>query len=146
MKTGDAGRALIKEFEGFSPEPYLCPAGLPTIGYGSLFDDGVRVTMGHRAISEDEAEALLAADLKTAESGVSRLVSVPLAQNQFDALVSFAYNLGAASLMSSTLLRKLNAGDYNDAADELPRWVYAGGRVLPGLVRRRNAEQRLFLS
>ena len=102
--------------------------------------------MGHRAISEDEAEALLAADLKTAESGVSRLVSVPLAQNQFDALVSFAYNLGAASLMSSTLLRKLNAGDYNDAADELPRWVYAGGRVLPGLVRRRNAEQRLFLS
>ena len=144
MKTGDAGRNLIKEFEGFSATPYLCPAGYWTIGYGSIYDSGVRVTMEHPAISEDEGEALLAADLKTAGGGVSRLVSVPLTQSQFDALVSFTFNLGVASLMSSTLLRKLNRGD--DAADEFPRWIYGGGRILPGLVRRREAERQLFLS
>lgn len=142
MKTSQAGIDLIKLFEGFRAEPYLCPAGVATLGYGTT----AGVTMDTPPVTEDEAEALLALDLRRFERAVSRLCPVPLTQGQFDALVSFSYNLGAGALQSSTLRRKLLRGDYEGAADEFPRWVYAGrARRLAGLVRRRAAERALFL-
>ncbi len=146
MKTSDKGLALIKQFEGFSARPYLCPAGVPTIGYGATYyPDGRRVTMQDKPVSEADATAMLRSMLASYEAGVSRYVQVPLTQGQFDALVSFAYNLGLAALKSSTLLRLLNARNYAGAAAQFPRWNRAGGKVLPGLTRRREAERVMFL-
>jgi lysozyme len=146
VKTGEAGLEIIKMFEGFRSEPYLCPAGVATIGFGSTRGvDGNRVTLEHGAISRDEAEEMLAHDLQNVEKSVGRLIRVPLTQNQFDALVSFTYNLGSGRLQSSTLRSKLNREDYEGAADEFPKWVKAGGRVLPGLVKRRVVERRIFM-
>lgn len=127
-------------FEGFKSEAYRDSAGVWTIGYGST--KGVHA--GQR-ITRDQAAIRLADDVSQAESAVSRLVAVPLTQCQFDALVSFVYNLGAGGLAKSTLLKRLNAGDYSVAADEFMKWVKAGGRRLQGLVRRRAAERALFL-
>lgn len=138
----DAGVRLVQEFEGLRLDAYLCPAGIPTIGYGATGPD-IRMGM---TWTEDQAEERLADDLAKFCDGVDRLVRVPLTNNQFAALVSFAYNVGLGALAGSTLLRKLNAGDYQGAADQLPRWARGGGRVLPGLVRRRDAERDLFLS
>lgn len=107
--------------------------------------DGKPIRPG-MSIKEETAERLLRTGLVGYESDVSKLVKVKLTQGQFDALVSFAYNLGARGLSTSALLQKLNAGDYAGAADELPRWNKAGGKVLPGLTRRREAERALFLS
>lgn len=138
---------LIKHFEGFSAKPYLCPAGVPTIGYGSTRDtDGKPITMSHKPITEVEAANLLRATLVTYENAVNRYVKVELNQNQFDALVDFAYNAGAKNLLGSTLLKKLNKGDYLGASKEFSRWVYAGSKKLNGLVRRREAERQLFIS
>lgn len=138
---------LIKHFEGFSAKPYLCPAGVPTIGYGSTRDtDGKPISMQHPAITETQAKALLMATLTTYENAVNRYVKVPLNQNQFDALVDFAYNAGAKNLLSSTLLKKLNAGDYTGASNEFAKWVYAGSKKLNGLIRRRQAERDLFVA
>lgn len=146
MKTSDRGLALIKQFEGFSARPYLCPAGVPTIGYGATYyPDGRRVTMQDKPVSEADATAMLRSMLASYEAGVTRYVSVPLTQGQFDALVSFAYNLGLAALKSSTLLRLLNLRDYAGAAAQFARWNRAGGKVLPGLTRRREAERVMFL-
>ena len=146
MKTSDKGVALIKQFEGFSAKPYLCPAGVPTIGYGATYyPDGKRVTMADRPVSEADATAMLRSMLASYEAGVSRYVLVPVTQGQFDALVSFAYNLGLSALKSSTLLRLLNARDYAGAAAQFARWNRAGGKVLPGLTRRREAERKLFV-
>lgn len=139
MKTSPKGISLIKEFEGLSLDAYLCSAGVMTIGYGHT--GGVQ--KGDR-ITEKKAEELLQDDLKKFENGVLRLVRVPLNQNQFDALVSFAFNLGVGNLGKSTLLRKLNGGDFAGAATEFVRWNKAGGRELAGLTRRRNAEAELF--
>ena len=141
MKISPAGIALVKQFEGLRLEPYYCSAGVLTIGYGST---GAHVVAG-KAITEAEAEALLVKDLARFEAGVSELVKVKLSQNQFDALVSFAFNCGEGALAESTLLRKLNAGeDPNTTAKaELPRWTNNG---LAGLVRRRAAEVELFCS
>jgi lysozyme len=136
------GIDLIKEFEGEELTAYLCPAGVWTIGVGHTGDD---VKSG-LTISAAQSEALLRKDLTRFEKGVSRLVKVPLTQHQFDALVSFAFNLGLGALGRSTLLRLLNAGDYEGAADQFKRWNKAGGRVLAGLVRRRAAEAALFRS
>lgn len=131
----------IKHFEGFRSKPYRCPAGVPTIGYGHT--DGVRMT--DPAITEAQAEELLRMDLQAFAAGVNRLVRVALTQGQFDALVSFAYNVGLGNLQRSTLLKKLNAGDYSGAAAEFGRWTKAAdGQQLPGLVRRRAAERALF--
>ncbi|MGR2664258.1 lysozyme [Chromobacterium haemolyticum] len=141
MKTSNAGIMLIKSFEGLKLVAYKCPAGIWTIGYGHTGPD---VTPG-QVITQAQADALLARDLERFEAGVSRLVSVQLNQNQFDALVSFAYNLGLGALQGSTLLRLLNAGDYAGAAAQFPRWNKASGKELPGLTRRRAAEQALFL-
>lgn len=139
MHISDAGLALIRQSEGLRLRAYLCPAGIPTIGYGST----AGVKMG-QTITAERAEELLREDLRQFEAAVSRLVKVPLSQGQFDALTSFAFNLGAKSLEKSTLLRLLNAGDYPGAAAQFDRWVYASGKKLSGLVKRRAAERALF--
>ena len=146
MKTSNAGLALIKKYEGFSAKPYLCPAKIPTIGYGmTVYPDGRKVTMRDPAITEAQASEGLVALLKRYEDAVDRYVQVPLSQNQFDALVSFCYNVGAGNLQTSTLMRVLNNGQYKAAADQLLRWNRGGGRVLQGLVRRRAEERQMFL-
>lgn len=146
MQTSDKGIALIKEFEGCKLTAYQDSVGVWTIGYGWTQPvDGKPIRAG-MTINQETAERLLKTGLVSYESDVSRLVKVGLTQGQFDALVSFTYNLGARSLSTSTLLRKLNAGDYVGAADEFMRWNKAGGKVLNGLTRRREAERALFLS
>lgn len=146
MQTSDKGIALIKEFEGCKLTAYQDSVGVWTIGYGWTQPvDGKPVRAG-MTIKQETAERLLKTGLVSYESDVSRLVKVGLTQGQFDALVSFTYNLGARSLSTSTLLRKLNASDYAGAADEFLRWNKAGGKVLNGLTRRREAERALFLS
>lgn len=146
MQTSDKGIALIKQFEGCKLTAYQDSVGVWTIGYGWTQPvDGKPIRAG-MTIKQETAERLLKTGLVSYEIDVSRLVKVSLTQGQFDALVSFTYNLGARSLSTSTLLRKLNAGDYAGAADEFLRWNKAGGKVLNGLTRRREAERTLFLS
>ncbi|HDN2546986.1 TPA: lysozyme [Enterobacter asburiae] len=146
MQTSDKGLALIKQFEGCKLTAYQDSVGVWTIGYGWTQPvDGKPIRAG-MTIKQETAERLLKTGLVSYESDVSRLVKVDLTQGQFDALVSFTYNLGARSLSTSTLLRKLNASDYAGAADEFLRWNKAGGKVLNGLARRREAERALFLS
>jgi lysozyme len=146
MKTGLNGLNLIKEKEGLRLKPYLCSAGVATIGYGStMYADGRKVTLKDAAITESQALELLANTLDKYEKAVNDYVKVPLTQNEFDALVSFTYNLGAGNLLSSTLLKKLNAGDKAGAANQFEVWNKAGGKVLQGLVTRRAAEKALFL-
>jgi len=138
---------LIKLSEGFSSKPYYCPAGIPTIGYGSTRDtDGKPITMSHPPITEQQAYNLCLATLKTYEDAVNRYVQVPINSNQFDALVDFAYNMGTGALKTSTLLKKLNKEDYVGASEEFGKWVYGGGKKLKGLVTRRQREKELFLS
>ena len=147
MKASDKAIALIKQFEGFRAAPYRCPAGIPTIGYGSTrYADGVAVKLTDPPISEAQAVEIMRATLGTYEDAVNRYASIPLNQNQFDALTDFAYNAGAQNLRTSTLLKKLNLGDMAGAAREFGRWVNGGGKRLAGLVNRRAAEQALFLS
>ena len=146
MQTSDKGIALIKQFEGCKLTAYQDSVGVWTIGYGWTQPvDGKPIRAG-MTIKQETADRLLKTGLVSYESDVSRLVKVGLTQGQFDALVSFTYNLGARSLSTSTLLRKLNAGDYAGAADEFMHWNKAGGKVLNGLTRRREAERALFLS
>ncbi|EPC0985435.1 lysozyme [Enterobacter hormaechei] len=146
MQTSDKGIALIKQFEGCKLTAYQDSVGIWTIGYGWTQPvDGKPIRAG-MTIKQETAERLLKTGLVSYESDVSRLVKFGLTQGQFDALVSFTYNLGARSLSTSTLLRKLNVGDYAGAADEFLRWNKAGGKVLNGLTRRREAERALFLS
>ncbi|HGG8841610.1 MULTISPECIES: lysozyme [Enterobacter] len=146
MQTSDKGIALIKEFEGCKLTAYQDSVGVWTIGYGWTQPvDGKPIRAG-MTIKQETAERLLKTGLVSYESDVSRLVKVGMTQGQFDALVSFTYNLGARSLSTSTLLRKLNAGDYTGAAAEFMSWNKAGGKALKGLTRRREAERTLFLS
>lgn len=144
--TGLAGIQLIKDFEGFSPKPYLDAVGVPTIGYGAThYADGRRVKMTDKPISEAEASALLQEMLKQYEDIIHRNVKVKLNQNQFDALVSFVYNLGETNFKKSTLLKKINTNPNDESISlEFAKWVKAGGRVLTGLVRRRKAEAELY--
>ena len=140
MRTSQRGMNLIKSFEGLRLQAYQDSVGVWTIGYGAT--RGVKPGM---SITKDQAERMLLNDVQRFEPEVERLVKVPLNSSQWDALICFTYNLGAANLESSTLLRLLNAGDYAGAADQFPRWNKAGGKVLPGLARRRAAERDLFL-
>ena len=139
------GLDLIKKSEGLRLNAYMCPAGIPSIGYGHT--KGVKLG---QSISAVEADKLLLQDYKEAEQEVKNLVKVPINENQLGALTSFVFNLGASRLMGSTLLRKLNSGDYIGAAREFEKWVFArdpisGVRVvLNGLERRRKAERDLF--
>lgn len=137
----EQGLSLIKTFEGFRAEPYLCPAGYWTIGYGHLLraEEGLAVPLSRMA-----AETLLRQDVAAAEAAVLRHIRVPLSDGQFDALVSFTFNLGAGALQRSTLRRKVNRDDHAAVPQELMRWVYAGGRRLPGLTRRRAAEAACY--
>ncbi len=147
MKTSSKGKAIIKQYEGFRAKPYLCPARVPTIGYGATYyTDGRKVTLKDAPISEADADKLLDKMLVKYEDAVNRYVQVPITQNQFDALVSFCYNLGQEALRKSTLLKKLNNKDYKGAADAFLNWVYASGKKLQGLVNRRTDERKLFLS
>jgi lysozyme len=120
-------------------ESYLCSAGVLTIGYGTTKNvvDGMKIT-------QNQAEELLAKDLEEFEEYVEDLIDVPLEQNQFDALVAWTYNLGPTNLKTSTLRKVLNKGAYDDVAEQIKRWNKANGKVLKGLVRRRNAEAELF--
>jgi lysozyme len=139
MTTGTKGTALIKFFEGFRASAYYDAVGVPTIGYGTT----TGVKMG-QTITEAQGEALLQADLRKFEAGVDKLVTVTLTQEQFDALVSFSYNLGLGNFGSSTLLKLVNAGRFDLAKDQFIRWNKAGGKVLDGLTKRRQAEATLF--
>jgi GH24 family phage-related lysozyme (muramidase) len=149
MRLSRAGAELIARFEGFVPRPYNDAAGHATIGFGHLLHHGP-VTAADRerwgTISRERGLALLSEDAREATLAVDRYVQRSLTQEEFDALVSFVFNVGVGAFGSSTLLRKLNAGDRQGAADELLRWSRAGGRVLEGLLSRRRAERALFLS
>ena len=139
MNIGQKGINLIKHFEGCELNAYKCPAGVWTIGYGHI--KGVSEGM---SITQEQAEQMLLDELKEYENYINELVTVNLSQNQFDALVSWVYNLGPANLKSSTLLKVLNSGDYVGVPDQIERWNKAGGKVLEGLIRRRQAESSLF--
>lgn len=148
LTVSAAGLDLIAGFEGWSATPYNDSANHATIGYGHLLHKGP-VTAEDKAkygkgLSKQEGLALLNSDVSSKAADVKRLVKVALNQGQFDALVSFAYNVGSGNLSSSTLLKKLNAGDYAGAANEFANWTKAGGKVMRGLQRRRAAEAAMF--
>lgn len=146
MNISKKGIELIKRFEGLRLKAYQDSVGVWTIGYGwTLPVDGKKVGPGMQ-IDQATADRLLKCGVVQYEQGVNQLVKVKITQGQFDALVSFAYNLGLRSLSTSTLLQKLNAGDKQGAADQFGRWVNAGGKRLDGLVTRRAAEREMFLS
>lgn len=143
-KTGNLGKNIIKESEGLRVSSYLCPAGVWTVGYGTTRINGKPVEKGMK-ITTDEAERFLEQDLKVFEDAINQNVKVELTQNQFDALVSFVYNVGVANLQKSTLLKKINLGKFSEAADEFLKWNKAKGSVLAGLTKRRKAERELFV-
>lgn len=136
-----AGLQFIRQWEGFRGRIYIDPAGYATVGFGHLVKpDEVYV---HELTYED-ALTLLRSDVYTVEQALREEVTVPLNAHRFDALASWTFNVGVGAMASSTLLRLVNAGHHDRAAAELDRWVWAGGQVLPGLVRRRAAERRLY--
>lgn len=141
MNISQKGIDLIKNFEGCRLTAYRCPANILTIGYGHTGSD---VVTGQK-ITQEQAEKLLKSDLLVHCNNVSRLVKVPLTQNQFDALVSFEFNVGYGNFASSTMLKLLNQKKYREAAAQFDRWIYANRKVLAGLVKRRAAEKTLFL-
>ncbi len=143
MQLSAAGLELLKRSEGFRSHTYNDVNGFPTIGYGHRLLDHESFPAG---IGEPEAAGILAADVRSAEQSIARLVKVPLTQGQFDALVDFCFNLGAGRLASSTLLKALNGGRHVDAAEQLLRWDIAGGRENAGLKARREAEFALWHS
>lgn len=139
MKTSDKGIGLIKRFEGLRLKAYLCPAGKPTIGYGHT--KGVKLG---DVITEEEAEQLLLEDLIVVENEINKH-NLDINQNQFDALVSFVYNVGVGNFRTSTLLKKIKANPNDKTiANEFKRWVYSNGKRLPGLVKRREEEAKLY--
>lgn len=138
---------LIKKFEGFSEKPYKCSAGVPTIGYGSTFYlNGNKVTMKDSPISEEVALSILFSVVEDFSKKVEKLLKVSVNQNQFDALVDFAYNLGIGNLQKSTLLKLVNNKDFVGASKQFKLWNKANGKVLNGLTKRRKEEEELFLS
>lgn len=145
FRTSPNGRKLITQFEGEILHGYLDPIKIPTIGVGHVILPGEPYRVGKK-ITQAESQLLLANDLKQFEEAVNRLVKVPINQNQFDALVSFAFNIGIANLQNSGVLRSLNAKQYQQAAEKLLNWNKAGGKVLPGLTSRRKRERDLFLT
>jgi lysozyme len=146
MKLSEQGLKLVAKHEGLKLKPYLCPANIPTIGYGNTeYENGQKVTLNDTVISKERAEELLKNIVIKFEDGIKKLVKVPLTQHQFDALVSFTYNIGLGNFSKSTLLKLLNNGDYEGASKEFQRWNKAGGKVLSGLIRRRKEEMELFL-
>ena len=141
MNISDEGLGLIKKFEGLRLDVYDDVAGKPTIGYGHLIKPGETFDR----ITEDQADSLLLADVQTTVKCVTNLVRTAVSQNEFDALVCFAYNLGCRALQNSTLLRLINVGDMEGAAEQFLRWDMAGGMPVQGLTNRRIAERAVFL-
>ena len=139
LKTSQEGISLIKSFEGCELTAYRCSANVPTIGFGHTagVSDGDTCT-------QEEAETMLAEDLEEFEDYVKNYVESELQQNEFDALVAWTYNLGPANLKESTMLKELNSGNFEEVPRQMKRWTRAGGEVLDGLIRRREAESRLF--
>jgi lysozyme len=139
--------SIIKKYEGLKLEAYICPAGVPTIGFGSTFyPDGRRVKLGDK-ITIQEAESILQHDIKRFEKEVRNSVKIEITNNQLSALISFTYNVGASAFRKSTLLRKVNANPTDlTIHNEFMRWTRAGGKVLPGLVKRRAEESKLYFT
>lgn len=141
MKTGIKGIDLIKSFEGFSHTPYLCSAKKSTIGYGHIIKDDEKDLV---YVTKDQAIEILRKDLKVAEYWVNHFISAELNQNQFDALVSFTFNLGGGTLQRSSVRMAINRGDTTEAVTRWKLYCFAGGRKLVGLLRRRLAEIELY--
>ena len=139
MKISQEGMTLIKHYEGCKLESYQCAAGVWTIGYGSTKDvkEGMKIT-------QEDAEKLLKKDVEVYEDAVNDAVTVPIKQNEFDALVSWTFNLGGSNLKSSTMLKVLNEGKYQDVPEQIKRWNKVKGVVNEGLVKRRKSEALLF--
>jgi len=139
METSNEGISLIQKFEGCELEAYQCSAGVWTIGYGHT-----KNVIEGMTITKEQAEQMLVDELHEYENYINEYVTTALSQNQFDALVSWVYNLGPANLKASTMLKVLNSGKYEDVPAQMKRWNKAGGKVLEGLIRRREAEACLF--
>ncbi len=139
MHISEEGLSLIKKFEGCELKAYRCAANVLTIGYGTT--KGVTEDM---EITKEEAESILKEEMHEYEGYINNMVEVPLEQNQFDSMVSWVFNLGSTNLSSSTLLKKLNNSEYDEVPSQIKRWNKAGGKVLDGLIRRREAEALLF--
>ena len=139
--------SIIKKYEGLKLNAYICPANVPTIGFGSTFyPDGRRVKLGDK-ITLQEAESILLHDIKRFEKEVRNSVKIEITNNQLSALISFVYNVGASAFRKSTLLRKVNANPTDlSIHNEFMRWTRAGGKVLPGLVKRRAEESKLYFT
>ena len=148
MKTSAKGLEIIKRHEGFRSEPYLCPAGVPTIGYGATYyPSGRKVTLNDPPITEEDGLEMLKKMLIRFEKGVERYVQTYISQNMFDALVSFSYNVGLEAFRQSTLLKRINVDPCNPDIDyQFSRWNKAGGRKLRGLAKRRQEESELYFS
>ena len=138
---------VIKEFEGFESKPYLYPSGIPTIGYGNtMYTNGERVTMDDHEITEEQAEEMLLDTIKSVEKQVKNVLEVKLKAHQLAALISFTYNVGIGNLSNSTLLAWVNSNpDFPRIPEQFRRWNKGGGKVLKGLVRRREAEVALWI-
>lgn len=146
MKISNKGLELIKEFEGFSSVAYLCPAKIPTIGYGNTFwEDGRKVRIGEQISKSKALELLEFVANKDFADKIFPLIKVQVNQNQFDAMVSLAYNIGVGAFSNSTLLKRVNAKDFIGAGNEFLKWDKSGGKPLLGLTRRRQREKELFL-
>lgn len=146
MQVTKEGLALIRRFEGFRARAYRCPAGVWTIGYGHTAQAGPPAVAAGLEISEAEARRILARDVARVAGEVAPLLARPVSEAQFSALVSFAFNVGVAGFRGSSVLKAVNAGRFHEVPGRLKLWVKAGGRVLPGLERRRAAEAELFMS
>ena len=148
MKISKKGIDLIARFEGFRAKPYHCSAGVSTIGYGTtIYPNGNHVTMKDKAINKEDAKSIMKYMIdRDYGEAVNRYVKIPLTQNQYDALVSFTYNLGKGALKSSTLLKRVNQGKMKKASKEFLKWTHSNGKVLAGLVKRRKAESEMFLA
>lgn len=144
MKTSHAGLELIKEFEGLRLKSYKCPALVWTVGFGHTSAAGAPIVTPDLVITKDEAEDILKRDLVQYEDGVRGLVQIGITQGQFDALVDFTYNVGVGAFAKSTLLKRINAGRFDEVPAEFMKWTKGGGKELPGLIRRRRAEVKLW--
>ena len=143
----ERGIEMVKSFEGLALRPYVCAGGVNSEGYGATRSStGRPIDQDMEPITEAEAETLLIRDLESSEGWVSRLIKTALTENQYSALTSFTFNVGAGALQRSTLRMKLNREEYQGAADEFPKWKFSNKRILAGLVRRRAAEKALFLA
>ncbi len=142
MQINLEGLKLLKDFEGCKLKVYADLVGLPTVGYGHM-DPVLKIG---DTITQERADELLAHDIVKYEQGVNKALTRPISDNQFSALVCFAYNVGIANLNHSTLLKRVNSGEFSIAADEFLKWSHAGGKAVAGLLRRRKAERALFLA